>query len=101
MEEDLRYIIALMGMKGIGSTITRHLVSEFGSAKAVFDADAELLLNMSSIGSTILSQRNNSELLNKADSELNFILCHNINALVYGQSGYPSRLRDCPDAPAI
>ena len=101
MEEDLRYIIALMGMKGVGSTITRHLISEFGSAKAIFDADAELLYNMNSIGASILSQRGSYELMKKADSEIEFMQTHNVCALIYGQKGYPSRLLECPDAPAI
>lgn len=101
MNEDLRYIIALLGIKGIGSAITRHLIDEFGSAKAVFEADAALLANMQGIGNLLISQRENKELFAKADSELDFIQSHNIKAYIYGQKGYPQRLLDCQDAPAL
>lgn len=101
MEEDLCYIISLMSMKGIGSAITRHLISEFGSAKAVFEADSKLLQKLGNVGNSIISQKNNSELLDKAYSEIEFMKGHNIKALVYGQKDYPSRLLDCPDAPAL
>ena len=101
MEEDLRYIIALMNIKGVGSTITRHLISEFGSAKAVFEADRELLCNLNGIGEQIISQRNNPAIFEKADSEIAFMEAHNVKALVYGQTGYPTRLLECPDAPAL
>ena len=101
MEEDLRYIIALMNIKGVGSTITRHLISEFGSAKAVFDSDRELLCNLNSIGEQIITQRNNPAIFDKADSEIAFMEAHNVKALIYGQTGYPTRLLECSDAPAL
>lgn len=101
MNEDLRYIIALLGINGIGSAITRHLIDEFGSAKAVFEADSQLLTNMQGIGHLIISQRDNKDLFAKADSELDFIQSHNIRAFIYGQEGYPQRLLDCQDAPAL
>lgn len=99
--EDLRYIIALMSMKGVGSAITRHLITEFGSAKAIFDADAGLLMNLGNIGNMIVSQRNNYVLMSRADHEVEFIKNHSIKTLIYGQKGYPARLLDCPDAPAM
>lgn len=101
MFDDLRYLIALMSMKGIGSTITRHLISEFGSAQSVFESDATLLTNMGNIGRNILEQRNNVSLLRKADEEIDFIQNHHIKTLAYGKEGYPTRLLDCPDAPAL
>ena len=101
MFDDLRYIIALMSMKGIGSTITRHLISEFGSAQSVLESDARLLTKLGNIGKNILEQRNNVSLLSKADEEIDFIQNHHIKTLAYGREGYPTRLLDCPDAPVL
>lgn len=99
--EDLLYIIALTCMKGVGSAITRHLVTEFGSAKAVFEADARLLMNLGNIGNMIVSQRNSYVLMSRANHEVEFIISHGIKPLVYGQKGFPARLLECPDAPAL
>lgn len=101
MHDDIRYIMALMGMKGVGSAITRHLITEFGSAQAVFDADESLLSNMGHTGEMILDQRKDPALFDKADQEIEFIVNHHIQALCYGQAGYPKRLLDCQDAPAL
>ena len=101
MNEDLLYLIALLNIKGVGSSICRHLIEEFGSAKAVFEAEASLLCNMPYIGNLIVEQRNDPAHLRKAEAEIEFIRNHRIKTMVYGQEGYPSRLLDCPDAPAL
>lgn len=99
--EDLRYIIALMSMKGVGSAISRHLINEFGSAEAIFNADTPLLSKIPRIGNSIVEQLHDDSLFAKADSELEFIETHHIKTLVYGEPGYPERLLDCPDAPEL
>lgn len=101
MNEDLRYLIALMNIKGVGSAITRHLIHELGSAKAVFETEDSMLRSMGRIGELIFTGKHDQHIFDKADSELDFIDKHHIKGLVYGQEGYPTRLLDCPDAPAI
>lgn len=101
MNEDLGYIIALLSIKGVGSAIARHLIQEFGSAKAVFEADSELLRSIPRVGDSICEERNSKVLLYDADREIEFITKHHVKTLIYGQDGYPSRLLDCPDAPAL
>lgn len=101
MNEELRNLIALLSIRGIGSVISRHLIDEFGSAKAVLNADDSVLNNMSRIGELISKGRNDRLVFEKADSELDFINTHHIKTFIYGQDGYPKRLLDCPDAPAL
>lgn len=101
MDEELKYTIALMNIKGIGSAIARHLIEAFGSAEEVFKADAELLLKLPRVGQELIEQRNNPLLLESAEKEIEFISNHHITPLVYGQEGYPSRLLECPDAPTL
>lgn len=99
--EQLRYILALNAIRGVGSIRARHLMDAFGSAQAVLEADAQLLMQAGAIGQIVLEGRNNTQLLADADREIEFIDNHHIQVLVYGQKGYPKRLLDCPDAPTI
>ncbi len=99
--EQLRYILALNAIRGVGSIRARHLIDAFGSAQEVFEADTNLLLQAGAIGQFVLEGRGNSKLFEDADREIEFIENHHIQTMVYGQKGYPKRLLNCPDAPTI
>ena len=43
MYDELKYLIALMNIKGVGSSIARHLIEQLGSAKAVFETEDHIL----------------------------------------------------------
>jgi len=101
MYSELVYTIALISIKGVGPITARLLMGEFGSAKAVFEADAQLLMNMPRIGNAIIEQRNDANLFKKAESEIAFIEQHHIKAYIYGTPNYPKRLLECEDAPAL
>lgn len=100
MQSELASIIALMNIKGIGNARARYLIGEFGSAKAVFEADSSVLMHLS-VGAAIIEERNKPDLMARAEAELQFIEAHHIQSLIYGQPGYPKRLLDCPDAPVV
>jgi len=99
--EQLRYILALNAIRGVGSIRARHLIQAFGSAQEVFEADAGLLMQAGAIGQFVLDGRRDNKLFDDADREIEFIENHHIQALVYGTEGYPKRLLDCPDAPTV
>ena len=101
MDEELIYIIALARMRGIGAIRARLLMETFGSAKGVFEADAKLLSQIPQVGNLILEQRNDATLTERAKREIEFNETHHIRALVFGQEGYPKRLMECIDAPAL
>lgn len=92
-------LLALTSIPGIGSIRARHLIQAFGSAQAVLDAPAELLMQAGAVGQRVLEGRTNHKLIERAQREIDFIEAHHIHSLVYGQAGYPKRLIDCPDAP--
>lgn len=98
--EELKYTLALVSIKGIGSMKARHLIEALGSAEAVMTCDSKTLLHVGSIGEMVINGRNLGA-LNKADQELQFITNHNIKVLKYGEEGYPKRLLECPDAPTL
>ena len=101
MYDDLQSLIALLNIKGIGPSISRQLLEQFGTAKGVLEAKSSELSNLGNIGEIVLSSRSDTSLMERAEAEIKFIESHKINALVYGQEGYPHRLLDCPDAPEI
>lgn len=101
MNEDLKYILALMSIKGIGSIRARHLIDAFGSAKAVFEADGSLLTNIPNVRQSLLEGRNDAALMMRIEKELQFIEAHHIKTHIYGQADYPTRLTECPDAPTL
>lgn len=101
MDEELKYTIALSCIKGIGPIRARMLIEAFGSAKSTFDADNHSLLQLAKTGQLIIEQRNNTVLMDRAEHEIGFCQDHHIQILKYGGAGYPSRLLECPDAPAL
>ena len=101
LRDQLRYILALNAIRGVGSIRARHLIQAFGSAEAVMKADASLLMQAGAVGQRVLSSRGDSLLLQQADREIAFIEQHHIQPLVYGTPGYPHRLLDCLDAPTL
>ncbi|MBE6332970.1 MAG: DNA-protecting protein DprA [Bacteroidales bacterium] len=101
MNEEIKYIIALTRMRGIGSIRARLLIDTFGSAKNVFDADAKLLQKIPHVGQKLLEQRSDPTIFERTEKEVAFIQKNHIQPLIYGGEGYPKRLLDCPDAPAL
>lgn len=97
----LENTIALMMIKGVGSATARQLVSAFGSATAVMNADTEVLLTIPRVGSLLVEQRSSPALWSRVEAEMQFIRQHHVRVLLYGEEGYPSRLNECADAPLV
>lgn len=102
MNDEERYALLLLtAMKGIGSAHAHQLIEAFGSASNVLNATARSLQDMHNIGDLVLQQREQLELRKKVDDELRFIERHHIRVLSFHDDGYPSRLKECTDAPAL
>lgn len=99
--DELRSLLMLTSIKGVGSIFVRQLLDAFGSAKAVLEADADVLSQLPRVGRCIIEGRDATDLQDRADRELQFIEAHNIETMLYGDDNYPTRLHDCPDAPAL
>ena len=100
--EEKRYAIALTCLTGFSPAIAVQLYRELGSAKAVFDNRKELarvIPDSSPRLAKILS--NWDEALQRADAELLFTERYGIDVLTFGDEHYPSRLRECTDAPLV
>ena len=94
-------LLTLMSIRGIGSIRARHLIEAFGSAQAVLDAPKEQLMQLGNIGQLIIERTSAPLAEKRIEEELQFIEKNHIRPLIYGEEGYPERLKDCPDAPAL
>jgi len=94
------YKLALNLLPKIGPIKARALVSHIGSIEGVFKEKKENLQKVPGIGS-FLSNFNSSELLKKAEEELNFIEKNKIKIYFYLDSDYPKNLSQFEDSPII
>ena len=102
MNSDVRYIMALSQINGVGPVMLRTLVSAFGSAEGVVRASRSDLngiqgLRVETIDS--ICSKMFDEYLAKADYELSFAERHGINVLPFTSAQYPERLSQCSSAP--
>ncbi|MDR3260934.1 MAG: DNA-processing protein DprA [Tannerella sp.] len=97
------YLIALTLMKGVGDVLTRHLLQYFGEAEAVFSVKKQLLEKTPGIGEFTAAKIVESRIdaLKRAEQELSFIEKNKIRLYSILEEDYPTRLRECPDAPVV
>lgn len=92
--------LALAYSKGIGHLTAKRLVDELGSAEAVFERRAELPGLIDDLNPKIVELLGDSEAFDRARRELEFAEKNHIDCLTLaGDEAYPSRLRECIDAP--
>lgn len=101
MDTDLKYPIALTMVKGVGPAIARKLITSLGDAKTVFEASRKELESIPNIGRIIASQIKKSDLLGRAERELQFINKVGGRVLYFEEDDYPTRLKECEDHPIV
>ena len=99
--EDLKYKIGIGLIPGIGDILAKKLISWCGGVEAVFSEKKAALLKIPNVGEALATSIANSDVLAKAQKEVDFISKHNINCSFYLDDDYPRRLKNCPDAPVI
>lgn len=100
-EEELRYVLALQKVKGIGDINAKKLIAACGTAENVFREKKNLLAKINGIGSYVLRHLNDSAYLKAADIELKLINQHRIKPLYFLDADYPTNLKNCVDAPIL
>lgn len=99
--EELRRLLALTFVKGLGPRIIKSLVAYCGSAEDVFKNSLKSLKTVPGIGPQTASRILNFQEWERVDVELKFLSKHKIKALPYYSDDYPGRLKELVDAPAI
>ena len=100
-EEEQLYSIALTMVPGIGHIGAKRLVSEAGSARYVFRNRKELPELIPDINQRVVDALDCPQAVVRAGRELDFIRKKNIRCLTFIDEDYPSRLRECDDAPIV
>lgn len=101
MKTSLKYKIALSLIPGIGGILARNLVAYVGSVEGVFSESINALTKIPGIGEVNARRIKNSDVLSKAEKEIEFIEKYKIDSLFYTDSNFPRRLKNCVDAPIL
>lgn len=100
-DQELFYVLALQQVEGVGSVIAKKLVSQFGTAEAVFKAKLSQLAAIDGIGTVLLKNFKDQSVFAKAEREMQFIASNQIAVTSFQDSKYPERLKHCFDGPLV
>lgn len=99
--DELRWLIALLSVPKIGKKTAKNLIAYCGSPSAVFRQNAARLARIPGVGEGTARNIVRFDDFEDADKEVEFVRKHNIRPVVYSDEGFPRRLKELPDAPAL
>ena len=99
--KELLSLIALQHIPGVGSITAKRLVEGIGSAAQIFEHRTELSTIIPNIQPSLVRALDCPTAHHRAEQELEFIDKHHITCVGYHDEAYPSRLRECDDAPIL
>ena len=99
--EDLAYKIAISLIPGIGSITARNLIAYIGSVEGVFQEKEKTLMKIPGVGEVNAQRVVRQNVLERAKREVDFILKNKISTFFYLDDNYPTRLKNCSDAPIV
>ncbi len=100
-QEDLLYKIAISLVPGIGCITAKSLIAYCGSAANVFTEKEKTLRTIPGIGTVLAKNITHSNVMARAEKEVDFIQKNHVDAHFYLDESYPQRLRSCIDAPIL
>lgn len=99
LHPELIYRLGITLIPNIGDVNAKKLIAYCGSAEAVFKENKSKLLKIPGIGTTLAQSIIKSDVLARAENEIEFIVKNNIQVDYYLEENYPKRLKHCIDAP--
>lgn len=100
-EKELIPLLKLLRIPNIGDVTAKKLIASCGSPKAVFEDKMQHLLKIEGIGKVTLKGLYDSEHLEAAEKEYEFIQRHKIAYNYFMDDDYPRYLKHCIDAPVL
>ena len=100
-KKELLSLIALQHIPGVGSITAKRLLENVGSATKLFEQRDELPSIIPQIQPSLIKALDCPAAHQRAEKELEFIDKHHITCIGYHDADYPSRLRECEDAPTL
>jgi DNA processing protein len=99
--ENLAHKIAISLIPGIGAITARNLIAYVGSVEGVFQEKEKNLIKIPGVGEVNAQKVVRQNVLERARKEVDYILKNNIQTFFYLDENYPTRLKNCSDAPII
>lgn len=99
MQDEQIYTLALTRISGLGLIGACNLVRTLGSASAIFQHRKELKELIPEVSEKLIKALDCPEAFRRAEEELEFAEKNQIQCLTLNDASYPSRLRECEDAP--
>jgi DNA processing protein len=100
-KNEVLHTIALSLVPGIGAVKARALINHFNGAEWVFKQKIKALLQVPDIGEITAKSILQSQTLDVAKKEMDFIEKNNIIPILFTQHNFPERLSLCSDAPLV
>lgn len=101
MSDEHLYRMALTHVPGVGLVTARRLLESVESATWLFRHRHELLQVVPDVSPKLVKALDCPEALRLCEAEMAFAEKNGIACLIDTDAGYPSRLRDCADAPLV
>ncbi len=99
--EDLTYKIAITLLPGIGSVRTRAILAHLPSLEAFFKESEAALQRIPGIGNHLASRSLRKKVLEQAEKETVFVEKNHLRVFWFLDDDYPTRLKQCEDAPVL
>ena len=99
MRDEQIYTLALTRIPGLGLVGACALVRTLGSASAVFQHRKELKQLLPEVSDKLIKALDCPDAFRRAEQELEFAEKNQIQCITLNDVAYPSRLRECDDAP--
>ncbi|WP_350293435.1 DNA-processing protein DprA [uncultured Croceitalea sp.] len=100
-ENELIALLRLQRIPNIGDVNAKKLLDRCGNAEAIFQEKKQNLLKIDGIGTYTIQNIYDTEHLEAAEEELQFIRNNNIEYSYFLEASYPSHLKHCIDGPIL
>ena len=101
MNEEQLYTMALTRLPGLGLIGAHQLLKTAGSATTIFNNAKDLKDILPNVSQKVIGAIVNCDVLRLCEAEMRFAEKNNIKCLTLKDEDYPSRLRECDDAPLL
>lgn len=99
--DELKYLLALKEINGVGDVLAKHLIREVGHPKEIFQLSVGKLLKIPKISEKIAKEIVHFQHFEAIENELAWCEEQSIRIVSFQSEEYPKRLLECHDSPFL